>query len=191
MIKPLNSLLPYNTSEKTKPGRQTALAWVQTRPTCRNLAQAGKEKTFSGLLVHAYHCPRGNESWGMMNTEGCGACSTLITPQWAPGSGTRLVWAPSHPTERTCRWDLSPLVNITIKKVKSGIFYDFCSYLLQAKCHCSLLVLNCHWIFNDDRENKWSFWIIFFFERMGLVLISSMLSYTRSTLLHTHKVTHE
>lgn len=153
MIKPLNSLLPYNTSEKTKPGRQTALAWVQTRPTCRNPAQAGK-KTFSGLLVHAYHCPRGNESWGMMNTEGCGACSTLITPQRAPGSGTRLVWAPSHPTERTCRWDLSPLVNITIKKVKSGIFYDFCSYLLQAKCHCSLLVLNCHWIFNDDRENK-------------------------------------
>ena len=154
MIKPLNCLLPYNPSEKTKPGGQTALAWVQTGPTRRNLAQAGKERTFSGPLVCAHHCPRGKEGWGVMNTEGCGACGALVTPRRASRSGSGLARAPSHAAERTCRGHLGPLVNFIIKKGKSRSFSDFCSYLLQAKYHCSLLVLNCHRDFNDDRENK-------------------------------------
>lgn len=182
MIKPLNSLLPYSPSEKTKPGGQTALAWVQTRPPCRNLAWAGKERTFSGPLVHAQPCPRGQEAWGVTNIEGCRACGALITPQPAPRSGTGLPWAPSHPTERNHSGDLGLLVNTTIKEGKSTIFSGFCSYQLQAKHHCCLLVLNCHWDFNGNRENRLYFQLFFWKNR-----ISSDLIYTLLHQEHPHR----
>lgn len=82
MIKPLNTLLSYNLAEKIRPKGQKD----QSRPPCRNLAQVGKERIFSGPLFHAYHCPRGKEGWGVMENKGCRVC-TLITPWRVPGSG--------------------------------------------------------------------------------------------------------
>lgn len=76
MIKPLNSLLPYNLAEKTRPKGQKA----QSRPPCRNLAQVGKERIFSGPLFHAHCCPREKEGWRVMENKGCRACGTLIAP---------------------------------------------------------------------------------------------------------------
>lgn len=110
----------------------------------RKPAQAEKERVFSAPLVHAHHCPRGKEGLGETNTEGCRACSALTALQEALGNRIGLVWAPSQATERMSRGDLGKLMNITMKKGKSGIFSDFCSYLLQAKRHNSLLVLSCY-----------------------------------------------
>lgn len=124
MIKPLNSLLPYNLAEKIRPKGQEA----QSSPPCRNLAQVGKERTFSGPLFHAHLCPRRKEGWGVMENKGWRACGTLITPWQVPGSaiGTQLV-----PVESltTCRKDMQggsrPIGEY--HNLKSGIFSDFCS----------------------------------------------------------------
>lgn len=102
----------------------------------------------------------------MTNIEGCGACGALITPN---GSPQERDWAGSlTPHRKDTQGGSGPAGEYHSKRRQKQYFLWFFFLPVTRKRHCSLLVLNGHWDFNDNRENKLSF--RFFFERTGLVL---------------------
>lgn len=152
MVKSLNSMTLYNLSEETEP-RGTDSSGLASGPL-KCTWQASMERTLPGPLVHAHHCPREKESRGVMNTEGCRACCTL--PHQTPRKPREQGWAGmgSLTSTEEHAGGTAPVDehHNNNKKGKGGTFSELGSHRLQAKCHCSLLVLNCHCELVDERE---------------------------------------